>query len=772
MNLPEISKKKKSEAWSENTKGGGGGAKVKASQLLQMADLLWKLGEEQKRQQDDLVPDERVKSFCDELLDIVDTCATESGRNVKLRKDLNAAEENYRLRRELSERDGKVVALENTFLMYVTEREKGKQRSNFFREFALKSRFELHDTTCAALVFSAWQTAIAKQHYEQETAAISLKLRMDGFSAKAETMMRGLGQKGAAAVAMCFNRWGGAMRASIMRKRALGSLTRQLEIHDFAVINHFASFWFILGKWQKEERVSKVTMEEADEKLEALATQKKLIVERFGQQAMANMQRKINGNSSQIIADGFANWVSVTKETKSERILEEEREKAAMEHLQITLKAKKEKLEAIEGALRGSGANLQRDIYALWSQVAKDEIMQRKLKDKAMNSTLRSISGSELQLKDAVASAWLKEAIDGRMRRALEEANNRYMELKVKTQSDKLKAATMGFGKQDRDLKAKMIEDWHKAIALRKQDDETKQERFAKAGRMIANSTELLLRSVWEVLGKTIRERQNKGKNMEKALRILGASEMALKKEVFQVWYTDITENRNIRRLEAQEERAAEMAERSRAQKMQAIDKAFGDGLVAQASQCFDRWSEETKAQIVRKKRSNSSMATALRAIDKATAGLSAEVFVGWQKVVREEALLLRLGSAEQQAAMIQTARTRAIAMFEKMMNGNAIQLIYHCFMGWIDENAAEKKRELRREIITARVMRNVEGGEEVVKAMIMSTWLQLTETNRDLGIERRRLKRMTDIGREVVLRLRARNLLKLAFVWWYMKSC
>lgn len=320
-NLPEV-KKKSGARSSPHAWGEAGDVKERASQLLQMAEILWKLGEEQKRHQDDPLPDERVKSFCDELLNIVAACQGEFGRNAKLRKG-HLEEENFWLRRELAERNAKVAAHEHTFRVYMNERENGRRRNLFCRDIAVKARVELHDTTCAARVFGAWQTAIAKQRsYDRYYEVISRQLRADGFAAKSETMMRGLGYKGGVVVTSCFSRWAVATLAS--KEKSLNALldsveqqvemmnnarARSLAIFEKTINRHWNQIVFTyFFSWVDERVAGKKRW------IDQRAQEKKRELRR--EIITARVMRNVSGGEQVVKAMVMAAWLQLTETNK------------------------------------------------------------------------------------------------------------------------------------------------------------------------------------------------------------------------------------------------------------------------------------------------------------------------------------------------------------------------------------------------------------------------------------------------------------------------
>lgn len=299
----------------------GGGPQERANRLLQMADILYKLGEEQKRQQDVLLPDERIKSFCNELLDIVDNWAGEGGQNAKSRK-LHGAQENFYLRRELAERDAKVAAHENTFFVYMSEREKGRRRNAFCREFALKARFELHENTCLARVFGAWQTASAKRRYDEKVSIIAWKLRADGFAAKAETMMRLLAQKDAAGLAQCFSAWTAANVASKEQEMAawLGTVQQQAELMKIARVRALRMLnKTICGSWRQVAHacfagwIDKTASEQKRRMDESAEAEKRELRREI---ITARVMRSIGGGEQVVRAMMMVAWQQLTETNK------------------------------------------------------------------------------------------------------------------------------------------------------------------------------------------------------------------------------------------------------------------------------------------------------------------------------------------------------------------------------------------------------------------------------------------------------------------------
>lgn len=234
-----------------------------------MAEALRQFGEELSRQHDGRLPEERVQALCDGLLHLIDDISGKGWRKEK--KDLQEGECVHRLRRELADQNAKVAAHENTFMVYMTEREKGKIRGLFLRDVSVRSRIELCNTTCAALAFGAWQTAVTKLRSERVAEAVTLKLRADAFASKAATLTRGLDHQGAALVAQGFNLWVRAMRSS-----TVDVLTARL----------------------------------------GSAEQQAAMIREARARALAMFEKTVNGNSKLIVKTCFHNWVQLAETNK------------------------------------------------------------------------------------------------------------------------------------------------------------------------------------------------------------------------------------------------------------------------------------------------------------------------------------------------------------------------------------------------------------------------------------------------------------------------
>merc|ERR1712050_427547 len=98
-----------------------------------------------------------------------------------------------------------------------------------------------------------------------------------------------------------------------------------------AVVGPFVAWKFTLTGSKKEASLRQEILKEREltaAAIEKAVEEKKKLVERFAESAMATLQRKINGGDKELLGAGLAVWVMYLAEVKKEKELLAERARA------------------------------------------------------------------------------------------------------------------------------------------------------------------------------------------------------------------------------------------------------------------------------------------------------------------------------------------------------------------------------------------------------------------------------------------------------------
>jgi len=492
--------------------------------------------------------------------------------------------------------------------------------------------------------------------------------------------------------------------------------------------------------------------------------EKQTLVARFGQRAMASLARKINADAGAILQQTMSMWIQDLENTHKERDLEAERERTKQA-------AAEARARAVRLALSGTDSAIMQQVFPAWKEANAAARAMRERKAQGMTRAFRAIASSAEALLTLSLGTWRKVVDIEKAARAVDIAEQHMKEMKARSREQKLKAAEIAFAGVDQALLLTTVSSWHAVLETASASRRSKGERMARAARMIANSDEMLLRRSLTSWAEIASSKRRKAMRMEQALRRLGAADKAFQSECFLVWSRAACDAKNDRRVEQERRRVEQERAAGRKAREQMLARMFGRAGTLLLRTCMDSWKSVVEGSQLSRKCKEHGMAATVRRIMSSEATLQAECVATWATYVKQERIMEQLGSAQAQATLVAGARKRALAMFERSLNTNAQTLLHSCLLAWRDEVVECQKRRQKRDQLTSRVVRDIAGSEDVLRTQCFSAWLKIAQADRDMAQERGRRRRCAELGRFVVIRLRDRLSVRLAFSGWMLRS-
>jgi len=328
--------------------------------------------------------------------------------------------------------------------------------------------------------------------------------------------------------------------------------------------------------------------------------------------------------------------------------------------------------------------------FTAWHIFVKDEISQRKHKDKAMKTAMKNIANEGMGLLSNVFNPWRKEAAhEAKHRmdlanRKLEEANARSGGSAAGAREKALKQLEKQFLGQDKALLKEAIKAWASGPATRKKKDAN----MHKGARMIANSGKALqaeIFSVWnEEANNTRKTKKDKEASNHKAARMIAGSGKALQADVFQSWHVWVQGEADQRKQKA--------SGNTKAAKMMANSDDSLKNLI------FDSWA---KLQAERRKK-DAGNKKAARMIAGGAKAILIAVVAEWASI-----------------CVTKKAKESGNAKAGRMIasSGEALQAI--CFMSWRDD--IRKNREKNKKLKA--IEKTLGAGAEGIKMLVTTAW-------------------------------------------------
>lgn len=328
--------------------------------------------------------------------------------------------ENVRLRRALEEHQAKVLKMEKSLIAHIAAREKRKARELWLRQYGIMGRLLLNDTMGALLVCSGWSNQVANDRCDRqlETARQARKQ----LAAKLRERTFGLAQQQSEVtrLSITFSTWvalveeakgltGTKQLSMLVRKRIPMVIAKWYDLSDLADLSECIMVWRaamgeVCAHVEATEKIKR-----ADEEGQQLKQQ---LLDKFGEKAMAQSNRKINEMNASRCAEVLGIWIKHFDEVRAERKIQEERIRQKAE-------AAATRAKAVQLAMGCSSGQLVQELWQIWKEYfigSKAVAKSGRRKDQAMKSATRDIMRSEEAFRKAVFSGWASEVQAEKMR--------------------------------------------------------------------------------------------------------------------------------------------------------------------------------------------------------------------------------------------------------------------------------------------------------------------------------------------------------------------
>merc|ERR1719296_86721 len=206
------------------------------------------------------------------------------------------------------------------------------------------------------------------------------------------------------------------------------------------------------------------------------------------------------------------------------------------------------------------------------------------------------------------------------------------------------------------------------------------------------------------------------------------------------------------------------------ATRAKAVQMALGTNAGALVQDVWTVWKEgyiADKACGRTGKRKEQAMKTAMRDIMKTEEAFRKAVFSAWAQVVTDEKVAAQLGSIQAQMSMVANARKRALNMIDARGKKALEALLPEIIYNW----ANCKKIATQRQEAMNRAMRNISQSTEQLMNVGFMAWAKLAGDDREINQERGRRRRMAETSRSIVIKLRGRLQLRVAFDGWLIRT-
>jgi len=324
--------------------------------------------------------------------------------------------QNVQLRRALEEQTAKVLKMEKNLIAHIAAREKRKSREAWLRQYGLVGRMMLNDTMSSLLVCSGWSNQVANDRCDRQLE--NARLDRKHLAARLRASIFGLAQsqQEATRLGICFCTWvalideakglsGTAAMAKAVRKRMQQVIGRMFASNGLADLSDALAVWKAAVREAGAQIEARAQVKSAQEDSVRM---KKELLDKFGEKAMYQSNRKIKEYNISRLQEALSAWLKVYDEYKAERALKEEMIRAKAESAATRAKA-------VQMAMGTSSGALVQDVWTVWKEgYIADKACGRtgKRKEQAMKTAMRDIMKTEEAFRKAVFSAWAQVVTD------------------------------------------------------------------------------------------------------------------------------------------------------------------------------------------------------------------------------------------------------------------------------------------------------------------------------------------------------------------------
>lgn len=256
-------------------------------------------------------------------------------------------------------------------------------------------------------------------------------------------------------------------------------------------------------------------------------------------------------------------------------------------------------------------------------------------------------------------------------------------------------------------------------------------------------------------------------KAMSQSLRTAKDRDVQLVQDVFDFWLRHFDEYRKAKAVEDEHKRQKAEAAAMRAKAVQLAMGGPDKMLIQEVWQIWKEMFIVTKALMKTQGRKEQAMKSALREIAHNEEAFRQSVFSAWSAEVHEERARQKLGSLQAQMTLVANARKKAIGMIDSRLEKVIQQLAAECFSNW----AHAKEIIEAKEKAMNQAMRGIAKSTEAMVKMSFQGWARSAGNDKELNKERARRRRLADLARLIVIKLRDRLQLRMVFDGWYIRA-
>jgi len=379
------------------TKWGCGGKHL-AQELWHVADELQQLCAKDGGQ---WFPDMRMQRLHEQLLFIVHGLSQQPPRMAQLTTMEHTAAlqlptitprtpqsvtkiENARLRKDLTDANAKIDAMENTFATYMRTRDKVKARDSWLINYGLSGRVLTYETAAVKNCFGAWakhvQIASRGRHCKR-VAARAIENTQE--------------EHDVAILARCIGLWAAHHRVTEARSGVSDTLGVWYERQNKADVEQQYGLSFHV--WRRETKMERAQIEvtranlRTAKAIETARLHTEKLLKRFGDMALATLKKMIGSDHVHCLLQAFQDWQAYLVARAAE--LEEMRRlREAKELLEDAERKERERKMALtERSFGRSASHLMGTCVIGWRQEVMEGKLAAKIAEEGMSEATRRI---------------------------------------------------------------------------------------------------------------------------------------------------------------------------------------------------------------------------------------------------------------------------------------------------------------------------------------------------------------------------------------------
>jgi len=618
--------------------------------------------------------------------------------------------ENQRLRHELRDAKDMADALETTVTNYVTFKSKTKAREKWMRAYALGGRFLAYDVAAAKTACAAWSKGIAANRSLRKSRECSgelIKYHQD------------LGL-----LATCLSLWEANHRVVVTRELVAETLRTWMHRHksDVLVYPVFAgwSHQTTLVALDREKEKAQKAAVAAEEKMKM---EKKRLMDKFGEVAMAQLKKVINADEETCLKIALTYWMELIRMRDQEAL----DEKARLEAEARAEKERQRRLEITERCFHRHSRTLRANAFRGWCGVVEYALNCQKQLEKNMNMTMKGIMSSELKLKQAVIFGWLEACKDDiKARQRHEIATVRALLAKARS-----RAFSMLGRRDEAELKATQalaLNEWFRIMDSAKQLKKRKDGNIARAMKGLIKGNAEIQRKCFHPWMEHYKKRKAKDLRLEQVSKTIGMNKNELLRDAMSLWYQATVADLRQRQDELRKREEEKWREFIRQQQLKSCEKCFGRKAADLVKTCWKGWLAVLDDTNLKRAMLEKGMNQALKMIMGQDVTVKRTIISLWVEAVRQDEVQRRLREQELARSIIARARENIL----KSMNNKIFKMaeaMKSKIFDFMKTDARETKLErIRKEAAWKNGIRLAGRINNEISMWVVATWHEMVE--------------------------------------------